>query len=107
MSKRFQRTIEAFTCLHCGRDVAGTGYTNHCPDCLWARHVDVNPGDRLETCGGMMEPIRVELRRGAYVIVHRCERCGTERKNRTARDDDFETLVAIARRTAARELGDR
>ena len=24
----------------------GNGYTNHCPKCLWSKHVDINPGDR-------------------------------------------------------------
>lgn len=100
MSMRFRRTIEAFTCFHCGREVAGSGYTNHCPGCLWARHVDVNPGDRSETCQGMMEPVGVEMRRGAYVLLHRCVQCGALRRNRTARDDDFETILAIASRSA-------
>ena len=22
------------------------GYTNHCSQCLWSKHVDINPGDR-------------------------------------------------------------
>ena len=42
----FTRKVEDFTCEHCGREVHGNGYTNHCPHCLHSKHVDVNPGDR-------------------------------------------------------------
>src|SRR3989338_8156335 len=45
-SRRFQRTKEDFTCERCGFFVRGSGYTNHCPQCLWSKHVDVNPGNR-------------------------------------------------------------
>jgi hypothetical protein len=64
--------------------------------------VDVVPGDRAETCGGMMEPVSVE--RDAtreWMIVHRCIRCGALRRNKAAlRDpaqgDDFDALLRIA-----------
>ena len=59
--KRFNRRIEDFTCEHCGTEVHGNGYTNHCPNCLWSKHVDINPGDRAADCGGLMEPIAVEI----------------------------------------------
>jgi len=96
-SAQFTRCIEDFTCEHCGQAVRGDGYTNHCPACLWSRHVDVHPGDRQATCGGMMEPIAVELKGGEYSLVHRCVVCGTERRNRTSPADDFEAILAIAR----------
>jgi Zn finger protein HypA/HybF involved in hydrogenase expression len=48
----FKRTIEDFTCEHCGEQVTGNGFTNHCPQCLWSKHVDIDPGDRLALCGG-------------------------------------------------------
>jgi hypothetical protein len=49
--------------------------------------VDVNPGDRANTCGGEMEPIRTEpdARKG-FVIVHRCTRCGELHRNRAAHE---------------------
>ena len=65
----FQRRIENFVCENCGYEVAGTGYTNHCPKCLWSKHVDIHPGDRSAACGGMMEPIRVEGASPEYAIV--------------------------------------
>ena len=78
-SKRFTKNDAGFVCVHCGQTVEPLGYTsrNHCPFCLWSRHVDVLPGDRANSCGGAMEPIRVEPdRRRGYVIVHRCTVCG-------------------------------
>ncbi|MBR6751902.1 MAG: RNHCP domain-containing protein, partial [Alphaproteobacteria bacterium] len=45
--KQFVKRVENFTCAHCGAEVFGNGYTNHCPKCLWSRHVDNNPGDRM------------------------------------------------------------
>lgn len=93
--KRFQRCIEDFTCGRCGMEVHGTGFTNHCPRCLWSRHVDSHPGDRGETCGGMMRPVALEEKSGEYILVHRCEICGVTRKNRTAPDDSFETILEV------------
>jgi predicted RNase H-like nuclease len=67
---------------------------------LWSRHLDVDPGDRASTCGGLMEPQRIEHRAGkGMVIVHRCVRCGAVRSNRVARDDeqddDIDALVGL------------
>jgi hypothetical protein len=44
-------------------------YRNHCPACLWSKHVDVQPGDRAATCRGLMRPDRVETRRGKGLIM--------------------------------------
>ncbi len=94
--KQFQRTVEDFTCEHCGHQVAGTGYTNHCPVCLWSKHVDVNPGDRQSDCGGLMKPVSIEQKRGGFVILHRCQTCGHTKRNKTAPDDDMDTIIAIS-----------
>jgi hypothetical protein len=96
MSRKFQRQIEDFTCENCGHQVEGSGYTNHCPVCLWSRHVDIQPGDREETCGGMMEPVNVAHKGGEYRILFRCKLCGQERWNKAAKEDDFEVLLQIA-----------
>lgn len=74
----------------------GTGYTNHCPVCLWSKHVDVDPGDRAAVCGGLMEPVALEGATPDYVILHRCVRCGHEKRNRTAQDDSVDALVSLA-----------
>jgi len=95
--KRFQRRVEDFVCEHCGIHVKGTGYTNHCPKCLWSKHVDVHPGDRAAGCTGMMEPIRVEGTSSEYSIVQKCVVCGHERKNAAAPEDDTDAVIAVAK----------
>ena len=94
--KKFIRKIEDFVCGHCGVKVKGAGYTNHCPRCFWSKHVDINPGDRQEICLGMMEPVGVELRGGKYIILHRCIKCGFEKKNKASKNDDFEVLLRLS-----------
>ncbi|HVM73741.1 MAG TPA: RNHCP domain-containing protein [Candidatus Paceibacterota bacterium] len=96
MTKKFQRTIEDFLCEHCGTYVKGDGYTNHCPQCLWSKHVDVNPGDRKATCQALMEPVRLEGASPHYRIVHRCTVCGMEKRNDTSSADEPNALVALA-----------
>jgi len=98
--RKFQRTVEDFVCEHCGAAVKGTGYTNHCPRCLWSKHVDLNPGDRAASCGGPMQPLRVEGGTPEYVIVHRCVTCGIERRVRAASGDSPDALIALARMRA-------
>ena len=100
--RRFQRTIENFECERCRMRVTGSGFTNHCPACLWSKHVDVHPGDRQAECCGLMEPVAVRAEGSDYRIVHRCLECGLERQNRAAADDDFEELLRIAAESAAR-----
>ena len=99
---KFQRRLEDFVCEHCGCSVTGDGYTNHCPTCLWSKHVDVNPGDRAEPCGGSMEPVALEGGPAEYKIVHHCIKCGIERKNIAAEGDEPDALVAIAQK---RQMG--
>ncbi len=102
-TKNFKKKIEDFTCAHCGTLVKGTGYTNHCPHCLWSMHVDVNPGDRLHTCGGMMKPIRVDLEKGIYTISHECQKCFLVKRNKTAPNDTFSELIEIQKRFVERQ----
>ncbi len=92
----FKRTTEDFVCERCGTSVRGTGYTNHCPSCLWSKHVDKEPGDRAEQCGGMMEPAALEGSSPEYRIVHRCEKCGAKRRISVAANDDKDALLAVA-----------
>jgi hypothetical protein len=93
---RFQKKVEDFKCEKCGYEVSGSGYTNHCPNCLWSKHVDVFPGDREESCEGLMRPARVEKKDGEYVIVHKCEVCREERRNKMSPKDNFEEIVKLS-----------
>jgi DNA-directed RNA polymerase subunit RPC12/RpoP len=92
----------SFPCGHCGVDVSldapGTTHRNHCPHCLWSRHLDRNtPGDRKSDCPGGMEPIAVTVRgEHRWVLIHRCTRCGRLRLNRTAGDDNILLLLRLA-----------
>ena len=95
--KQFSRTKENFICENCGKEVVGNGYTNHCPHCLYSKHVDINPGDRDSNCGGIMEPVDVEIKNGDYVIIHQCKKCGFIRKNKMCTNDNFETLLKITK----------
>lgn len=101
MSKKFQKKVEDFVCEKCGKEVKGTGFTNHCPECLWSKHVDNNPGDREATCQGLMKPIAVEGTSPYYDIVHRCEKCGYQKRNKINPADNFMMVLAIA--SAAKE----
>ncbi len=105
MSSTFIRTEENFVCQNCGRGVVGNGYTNHCPTCLFSKHVDINPGDRKNLCGGIMEPISIDQKRGGYVIVHRCTKCGAEKRNRAADNDSVEAIIAVASSSAEKNKG--
>ena len=64
-----------FRCGHCkmmvGALPSGGRNRNHCPYCLYSRHVDTNtPGDRAATCGSSMRPIgRFARRNGEDVPV--------------------------------------
>src|SRR4029079_510493 len=50
----------SFRCVHCRLDVPtdapGTAHRNHCPNCLWSRHLDVDPRDREYDCLASTEP---------------------------------------------------
>lgn len=87
--KRFTRNDQGFICKNCGKEVLpmGTSSRNHCPFCLWSLHVDVNPGDRANECGGLMRPIRTapDAKKG-FIIIHKCEKCGEIHRNRAAMD---------------------
>ncbi len=93
MSESFQRVVEDFTCSQCGTLVHGTGFTDHCPACLFSQHVDVTPGDRASDCGGVMEPISIAPERSGYVISYHCQKCGYEYSNKSADDDDVTSFI--------------
>lgn len=90
-----------FLCVHCmqpvGNEAYGTEHRNHCPWCLWSRHVDSRPGDRAADCNGAMEPIAVWVRQGGeWAIIHRCRSCGVLHSNRIAGDDNELMLASVA-----------
>ncbi len=95
--KQFQKRKEDFTCGNCYLSVKGSGYTNHCPRCLWSLHVDVNPGDRSEVCRGMMKPIGIKIEKGVFFLYHRCVKCKKIRRVKTAQNDKVEEIIHLAK----------
>ncbi len=96
MIKNFKRTVEDFTCEVCGTFVKGNGYTNHCPKCLSSKHVDINPGDRASTCGGIMYANALDVKNGQRYIVHKCSKCSHTRKNKVEENDNFNAVLALS-----------
>jgi hypothetical protein len=79
---------------------------NHCPYCLWSRHVDwQEAGDRLSACKAGMEPIGLTVKQrgdkygngsnGELMLIHRCHECGKLSINRIAADDLSDRLLEI------------
>jgi len=100
MGLSFQRKKENFNCDKCGFFVEGNGYTNHCPKCLWSKHIDVNPGDRGEICQSLMEPIGCILKAGKQVIIHRCVGCGIKRRVKAGTADNSAVLIGLPGKTS-------
>lgn len=96
--KNFTKRDEGFICENCGKEVKKLGYTSrdHCPYCLNSKHVDCMPGDRKENCHGLLKPIKVELdSKKGYIIVYKCEKCYTIKKNKSAQDDNTDLLINL------------
>ncbi len=110
-TKRHTRE-DMFTCKRCGAVVyiepllSGVQNRNHCPYCLWSRHVDhIYAGDRMSACKAVMEPIGLTVKRsknryavdapGELMLIHLCSDCGKLSINRIAADDLVERLMGI------------
>ena len=63
---------ENFICEHCGKEVSKLEYSarDHCPYCLYSKHVDINPGDRANPCKGLLRPIDIEKFKDTYKIIY-------------------------------------
>lgn len=93
--KRFNMIDEEFICENCGRKIEKLNYSarDHCNYCLYSKHVDIMPGDRLNTCLGLLKPIGIEKYKNTYKIIYKCEKCHQEHKNIMADDDDFNEII--------------
>ena len=98
LSKKFKKKLEDFVCENCNLEVKGNGYTNHCPGCLFSKHVDNTPGDRLAACGGLMKPIDIEGTEKEYILIHKCVTCNHIKRNKTSNNDSIDVLVQIAKK---------
>ena len=69
---------------------------DHCPFCLYSKHVDTNPGDRNNSCKGIMKPIGIEKYKDTYKIIYQCMKCKEKHKNIIAKDDDMNEIIHIS-----------
>ena len=111
--KAFQIDLNAdFKCRHCGayvsaaRALAGVANRNHCPYCLWSRHLDLfEAGDRLAACKAPMRPIGLSMKNsrnkythignGELMLVHLCTDCERISINRIAADDVPQAIMEV------------
>ncbi len=110
--KKFSDPFGDFKCVHCRTiisadpDISGVHNRNHCPYCLWSRHMDLHEaGDRLCACKSAMKPVGLALkqahkkygsaRQGELMVIHHCTECGKVSINRIAADDVPDTLLEI------------
>ena len=101
--KRFAKNDSGFVCGHCGREVLPlqSSSRNHCPFCLYSRHLDILPGDRQADCGGLMAPKKAvpDPKRG-FIITHVCEKCGYTGRNKAVPEakvqpDNMDLLIRL------------
>lgn len=96
--KRFNMLNEEFICENCGEQVSKSNYTarDHCPYCLYSKHVDINPGDRLNNCKGLLKPIGIEKFKDTYKIIYKCDKCKQIHKNIMLKDDDMNLIIDLS-----------
>ena len=96
--KKFNMIDEDFICDNCGYKVPKLNYTarDHCPNCLYSKHVDINPGDRANPCKGLLKPIGIEKYKDTFKIIYKCEKCGKFHKNKIANDDKMEEVIKLS-----------
>lgn len=97
--KRFTMKDEHFICENCGAEIKPLGYTarDHCPFCLYSKHVDIFPGDRSNNCKGLMRPIGIEKFKDTYKILYECNKCKEKHKNIMASDDDMSLIIELSK----------
>ena len=97
--KKFTMRDEEFICENCQKKVEKLNYTarDHCPYCLYSKHVDINPGDRQNTCQGLLKPISIEKFKSTYKIIYKCQNCHQLHKNIMANDDNYNKIIELSR----------
>ena len=99
--KKFTMRDEEFICENCNKKVLPLGYTarDHCPYCLYSKHVDIMPGDRENNCLGLLEPIGIEKFKDTYKILYKCKKCHQPHKNIMAKDDNMDLIIELSKIT--------
>ena len=96
--KRFNMIDDEFLCDNCHKYVykLKVSARDHCPYCLYSKHVDINPGDRKNNCCGLLVPIDIEKYKNTYKIIYKCSKCGNIHKNIMAVDDDMDKIISLS-----------
>ena len=95
---------DGFICENCGQRVlplTNGSYRNHCPYCLYSKHVDRVPGDRLSNCKGLMKPTGLKYKSGkGYQLIHKCLECESKKVNiiaeNTVQPDSFDEILKLS-----------
>ena len=82
--KKFNMIDEEFVCENCHKKVDKLHY------------VDIFPGDRQNTCHGLLRPINIEKYKNTYKIIYKCLKCNEIHKNIMATDDDFNKIILLS-----------
>lgn len=95
--KKFQKNNETFICANCGKVTPEhpTSSRDHCIHCLYGLHVDINPGDRLNDCKGLLKPIGLRTKNIKQQIVYKCTKCEKVVYCIIAPDDNREEIVKL------------
>lgn len=97
--KKFNMIDEEFICENCNKKIEKLNYTarDHCNYCLYSKHVDIMPGDRGNTCKGLLVPIGIEKFKNTYKIIYKCQKCNQLHKNIVANDDNFDKIIELSK----------
>ena len=97
--KQFTMRDEEFIWENCNNLVKQLKYTarDHCPNCLYSKHLDIMPGDRLNDCHGLLKPIGIEKFKDTYKIIYKCEKCNMLHKNIMAKDDNMDLIIELSK----------
>lgn len=107
-----------YICAHCHNHVStaklfsGVNNRNHCPYCLWSRHMDLfDAGDRLLACKAPMRPVGLIHKPsrnkyaaqaiGELMLVHQCVECEAISINRIAADDVSDVILDVFETSAS------
>lgn len=96
--KKFTMRNDNFTCENCNKAVIKSDYTarDHCPYCLYSKHVDINPGDRSNTCLGLLVPTGIEKFKNTFKIIYKCNKCSEIHKNIIHDDDNMDLIIFLS-----------
>jgi DNA-directed RNA polymerase subunit RPC12/RpoP len=97
IQKLFKKNNESFICINCHSHVKKhpASSRDHCTECLYGLHVDINPGDRQNNCKGILKPIGLKIRNGKVQVVYDCQKCHKRVFCIIAEDDSAESVEKL------------